>query len=170
VLRAIPALASLVFLGAGAAADAATASLAGGTLDFAAGAGAGAASDGADDIDCGSGVDRVSYAERITRVVVSLDASALDGEDANADGDGEEGDFARASCEDVVGGAGGDLLAGGPGSNRLLGGLGNDTLVTVANGDTLEGGSGDDDLLAPNGVADTLIGGETGEVAGDTGQ
>jgi hypothetical protein len=42
--------------------------------------------------------------------------------------------------------------------------------VAVANGDTLEGGPGDDDLLAPNGVADTLIGGNSGEVSGDTGQ
>ena len=60
-------------------------------------------------------------------------------------------------------------IEGVPGNDSLDGGAGNDTLDGGTGNDSLLGGSGDDTfLLAPGFGTDTVIGGETGEVDGDT--
>ncbi|HEX8105361.1 MAG TPA: calcium-binding protein [Solirubrobacteraceae bacterium] len=102
--------------------------------------------DGADVLDGGTGTDTVSYAERTTRVVVSLDGVANDGADPNVDGTSaaaEEGDNAKAI---EIAGAGNDRLAGAAGANTLKGGKGADTLVGGLGADTLDGGLGTDTI------------------------
>ena len=69
----------------------------------------------------------------------------------------------------IEGVPGNDSLDGGEGNDTLDGGEGNDTLDGGTGNDSLLGGSGDDTfLLAPGFGTDTVIGGETGEVDGDT--
>ena len=69
----------------------------------------------------------------------------------------------------IEGVPGNDSLDGGEGNDTLDGGAGNDTLDGGTGNDSLLGGSGDDTfLLAPGFGTDTVIGGETGEVDGDT--
>ncbi|MEH6750685.1 MAG: Hint domain-containing protein [Paracoccaceae bacterium] len=69
----------------------------------------------------------------------------------------------------IEGVPGNDSLDGGAGNDTLDGGEGNDTLDGGTGNDSLLGGSGDDTfLLAPGFGTDTVIGGETGEVDGDT--
>ena len=69
----------------------------------------------------------------------------------------------------IEGVPGNDSLDGGAGNDTLDGGAGNDTLDGGTGNDSLLGGSGDDTfLLAPGFGTDTVIGGETGEVDGDT--
>ncbi|WP_305884600.1 Hint domain-containing protein, partial [Limimaricola litoreus] len=81
------------------------------------------------------------------------------------------------SGDDVVeGGAGDDEIAGGHGSDTVHGGEGDDVIATggttddgIAAHDTAYGGGGDD-LFMPSADFDdaTILGGETGEVEGDT--
>jgi hypothetical protein len=72
----------------------------------------------------------------------------------------------------LYGEAGNDTLTGGRGNDTMSGGTGNDTLF-VAQGDTATGGDGDDlfvltDLGEAGSGNITIIGGEGGEVTGDT--
>ena len=72
----------------------------------------------------------------------------------------------------LYGEAGNDTLTGGRGNDTMSGGAGNDTLY-VAQGDTATGGDGDDTfILTDLGEAGsgnvTIVGGEGGEVNGDT--
>lgn len=114
-------------------------------------------------INGGAGTDVVSYAARTMAVLVTLDATANDGESG-------ETDKVMIDVENVVGGAGGDtitgsavdnVLDGGGGGDTLLGGLGNDRLIGGLGADSLRGEAGDD-VFAEGDVsngADTMVGG-----------
>jgi Ca2+-binding RTX toxin-like protein len=95
------------------------------------------AADGADRLEGGPGLDRADYRTRVSRVRVTLDGAADDGEV------GEEDDVGP-DVENVAGGAGDDLLAGGTVANRLEGGDGDDVLRGGGAGDVLSGGPGTD--------------------------
>lgn len=111
--------------------------------------------------------DVVDYGARAGAVEVSLDNVADDG-----DAGGAEGDNVRADVENVVGGAGDDVLRGSGAKNGIFGGRGDDLLfglggddeVDAADGagetDTLDCGAGADDLGRLN-PADSASGCET---------
>lgn len=84
--------------------------------------------------------DVVDYSDRPTGVFVNLGAA-----DAAAGGTGE-GDRIQG-VEDVVGGAGGDILIGDGQPNNLSGGDGNDRLVGLGGADVLDGARGTDILI-----------------------
>ena len=114
----------------------------------------GADSNGADIFNGGAGIDTVSYASRGTKVSVSIDGMANDGEAG-------ELDKVMLDVENIIGGSGDDTLAGSSADNVLVGGLGDDTISGGTGNDTLRGDAGDDTFDegdASNG-ADTLIGG-----------
>ncbi len=102
--------------------------------------------DGADQYEGGDGIDRADYSARTGAIAVHLDDVANDGED-------KEGDDVRSTVEDIIGGAGADVLTGTSGGNAtILGGAGDDML---------DGGPGDDTFdedSAANG-ADVVNGG-----------
>ena len=108
---------------------------------------------GADVLDGGAGAgDRVSYANRTSRVVVNQNVTGGDGQAA-------EGDDVRASVEVVTGTAFADNIVGAnlfP--STLFGGGGNDVL-NGGNGhtDTVNGGAGND-TINDNGGRDSHFG------------
>ena len=136
----------------------------------------GAAADGADTIGCDAvrfpgtpvtqgSADRVQYGARTIRVTVSFDGEASDGQDANDDGIGEEGDDVRDDCEAVWGSRADDTLLGGSGNDTFLGMGGADELFGGFGSDTLDAGPGDDVLSAVDGFPDTLHGGTGADTA-----
>jgi Ca2+-binding RTX toxin-like protein len=94
---------------------------------------------GADLLTGGAGVDTATYAGRTARVAARLDGLANDGETGEGD---------NLQTENVVGGAGNDLLVGDGLRNTLAGGPGNDTLNGLGQDDVLGGGPGTDLLDA----------------------
>jgi Ca2+-binding RTX toxin-like protein len=91
---------------------------------------------GADHLAGGTGLDELSYADRTNSVYVDL----LVGE-----GNGEPGENDSTSgIEQVVGGAGDDVLLGDPGDDALEGGAGRDLLDGREGADRLAGGDGFD--------------------------
>jgi Ca2+-binding RTX toxin-like protein len=96
-----------------------------------------------DTLHGGDGVDTASYAGNTASRWISLDDVANDGEDG-------EKDNVRSDVENVIGGAGRDVLTGSPANNAFTGGAGDDTL---------NGGDGDDTLLGDAGT-DTADGGQ----------
>ncbi|MCR8550778.1 Hint domain-containing protein [Salipiger sp. P9] len=88
--------------------------------------------------------------------------------DASADGSGLY----------LAGGAGADSITGGTDADEIHGDSGNDRIFASGGADTIWGGTGSDSLrgedgddsfiLETNFGNDTIIGGETGETAGDT--
>jgi Ca2+-binding RTX toxin-like protein len=111
---------------------------------------------GADVLSGLGGTDTAIYATRTTRVTVSLDNVANDG---NSD-DGPSGarDNVMADIENLTGGSGPDSLTGSAANNRIAGALGADSLFGLGGNDT---------LLANDGIADTTINcdGGTADVA-----
>jgi Ca2+-binding RTX toxin-like protein len=108
---------------------------------------------GADTLLGGKGRDAVSYEKRDARVEVTPGTTPDDGEDG-------ESDAVQADVEDVIGGAGNDLLqAVGELANRLVGGLGQDELRAGGGNDRLIGGKHGDVLFGETGD-DVLRGGE----------
>jgi Ca2+-binding RTX toxin-like protein len=113
-----------------------------------------AASPGADVMRGGAGIDTADYSARSANVTVRLDD-----EIAN---DGAAGEFDRvdADVENVIGGAGADVLEGADGvDNRLEGGARADLVLDSGGNDALDGGDGDD-LLTPGAGADDVRGGD----------
>ncbi len=100
------------------------------------------------------------------------------GSDTITGGVGNETVYAGAGNDTFFGGAGNDLAYGGAGNDTLYGGTGNDTLYGGdgndlisgdAGNDVLFGDGGDDTFLLASGFGtDSIVGGETGETAGDT--
>jgi Ca2+-binding RTX toxin-like protein len=95
---------------------------------------------GADLLEGGPGDDLADYSQRVTPVFVTVGAGLDDG------GAGEH-DTVGGDVEQVLGGAGNDVLTAGAGAAQLHGGLGDDTLRGGAGADLLDGGAGDDRLL-----------------------
>jgi Ca2+-binding RTX toxin-like protein len=104
---------------------------------------------GADVLTGGDGADTVSYAERATPVIVSLDAIANDG------GAGEN-DAVAADVENATGGDGADTLTGNPAPNVLNGGAGSDAIDGLSGPDEIHAGAGDDVVQARDGEADLV--------------
>lgn len=113
---------------------------------------------GASTIDGGDGADYVDFSAISPSVTVNL-----------ALGTATDGVFTLSlvSVENVIGGAGDDVLTGDAVSNVLNGGIGNDTVYGGIGADTINGASGDDSLLGDAGTDrldgsggnDTLLGG-----------
>jgi Ca2+-binding RTX toxin-like protein len=120
---------------------------------------------GADAIDGGDGVDTVTYAARLTRIVVYLGLISTfnDGADTNADGLSNEFDDVFFTTENVITGGYEDIVSANFVNNRA------DNVFTDNGGnDCLEGGPGNDTFVqgsAPQG-ADVMIG-NTGTDTGD---
>jgi Ca2+-binding RTX toxin-like protein len=118
---------------------------------------------GADVLSGGADHDTATYASRSGDVTVDIDNVANDGESG-------EHDNVQSDVQDVIGGAGNDLLIGSLGDNVLSGNGGEDTFVGQPGSDTFHGGAGTDtvsyaDRTGPvsagiDGVADD---GELGE-------
>ena len=92
----------------------------------------------------GSGEDTAGYALTLTRVVVSLDGVANDGQPG-------ERDNVLPDVEDVSAGDHGSVLTGSAAGNRLEGGAGRDRLTGGAGRDDLAGDTGGDTLNALDG-------------------
>lgn len=106
---------------------------------------------GNDLIDGGLGIDTVIYAGTgAIRVNLGL---------TTAQATGQGLDIIR-NVENVVTGAGNDLITGNAGANNLQGALGNDTLFGGAGNDTLSGGAGNDRLVG--GAGNDVLGGGLG--------
>jgi Ca2+-binding RTX toxin-like protein len=123
--------------------------------------------DGNDELDGGAGPDRmnggagrdtVNYENRSSRVTVTLDGVANDGE-AN------EGDNVLPNMEIVHGGTVGDDLSGDGDANGLDGGPGEDLLTGNAGGDLLDGGNAPDLIQARDGDRDRVNCGDDGDLA-----
>jgi Ca2+-binding RTX toxin-like protein len=123
--------------------------------------------DGNDELDGGPGPDRISggagrdtvdYENRSSRVIVTLDGVANDGEV-------NEGDNVLANIEIVLGGTVGDDLSGDGDANRLDGGPGEDLLVGNAGADLLGGGNAPDVVEARDGEKDRVNCGDDGDLA-----
>ncbi|WP_158511053.1 beta strand repeat-containing protein [Azospirillum thiophilum] len=92
---------------------------------------------GNDTLDGGAGQDTVSYSAATSALTVNLLTGA-------ATGGNDVGQDVLIGIEDVIAGAGDDMLIGDAGANQLTGGAGNDTLIGGAGADTLDGGDGFD--------------------------
>jgi Ca2+-binding RTX toxin-like protein len=117
---------------------------------------------GDDDLHGLGGVDVVDYSGRIAAVFVDL------GDPAPIDGAEDEFDDVGADVEDVLGGAGADLLIGSSVSNVLEGGGGDDLLDGAGSADALRGGTGLD--LAYYGTRSAAIVADLDGQSGDDGE
>lgn len=109
---------------------------------------------GADVLKGGAGVDTVDYSDRTQRGVsvrADLDGAPRD------DGQPGEQDSLGADIENLVGGAGDDVLGGNSSANRINGDAGDDSIVGGAGDDQLLGSLGDDTFIGGLG-ADTIKG------------
>ncbi|WP_425038973.1 Hint domain-containing protein [Primorskyibacter sp. S187A] len=97
----------------------------------------------------------------------SIDGQA--GADSILGGQGSDTLAGGSEADTLEGGQGNDSLLGGADDDTLLGGLGDDTFRLDGGADTAEGNDGDDtfELTDATGNA-TIVGGEDGEVSGDT--
>jgi uncharacterized repeat protein (TIGR01451 family) len=114
-------------------------------------------------VDCGAGVDAVSYGD-IGTAGVTVDLNTT-----TAQNTGAGGTDTISNCEGAVGSNGNDTLTGTPGNNNFIGLLGNDTISggggtdvieADAGNDTITGGDGNDSLLP--GTGDDSVDGGAG--------
>ncbi len=110
----------------------------------------GAASDGADEISGGGGLDTADYSARRHRIRADLAGDADDGEAG-------ERDRIHRDVENLTGGRAGDVLTGDRHANVLKGGRGNDRISGRGGRDELSGGSGRDKLRAKDAFADLVL-------------
>lgn len=136
----------------------------------------GAAANGGDAFDGGTGTDTVTYARRpdTAPVTVTIGAGATDDGAAGEADDilanvevvtgslGDDTMTAAAGGSTLNGGAGSDTLNGGAGADTLNGDAGNDTLSGGAGDDIENGGDGDDDFLAETDTDDDVYDGGAG--------
>jgi Tol biopolymer transport system component len=108
-------------------------------------------STGADRFDGGTGIDTVSYTDRNSTTIVTIDNIANDG--YTADGPATARDNVLGSVENLTGGGGNDTLKGSSIANRIIG---------MAGADRFYGLGGNDTLQAKDGIKDVLIDGSTG--------
>jgi Ca2+-binding RTX toxin-like protein len=140
----------------------------------------GAVANGADLISCGTGgdspethpwYDTVAYFSgniyngRTVALYVNPDGIANDGQDADFNKVGEEGDNVMPDCEQVWGGKANDFFEGTSGQDRFIGMEGNDGFRSNGGFDQLEGREGDDVFLAKDGQQQYLSGGDGNDVA-----
>jgi hypothetical protein len=113
---------------------------------------------GQDRVEGGPDVDTVLYDDRVAPVTVTLTGGADDGE-------GGEADDVSADVENVVTGAGADLIVGSGGANEVDAGPGNDRIDPGAGPDSVQGGAGDDFITTLDGVQDRVDCGEGSDTA-----
>ena len=137
-----------------------------------------ATNDQADLITAGGGADTITG---------ELGDDTIFGEDGNdsiAGGGGRDSIDGGLGDDFIVGGdnnntfgisgdlpdaAGADTLIGGAGNDTLLGNLGDDLLVGGVGNDSMDGAGDDDTFLLEDGFGnDTIVGGESDEITGDT--
>ena len=106
---------------------------------------------GADTISGGDGLDAVAYSDRSAAVSVDLDGQTGD------DGEPGEGDTTQGDVEDIVGGAGDDLLVGNDTANVIVGGAGNDRLKGFEGVDLFDGGAGNDSVESRDSFEDGVF-------------
>ena len=127
---------------------------------------------GNDSLVGGAGNDTLSGGADNDTLDGGADADSLLGDAGNDSllgGDGNDTLDGGTENDTLDGGANADSLIGGSGADSLLGGDGNDTLLGGTGADTMSGGGQDDTfVLEPGFGADSITGGETGEVVGDT--
>jgi uncharacterized delta-60 repeat protein len=99
---------------------------------------------GRDYLDGGTGSDTASYADQTNNVIVDLSSENISGYTVVKIG-GKDDDT-LANIENLVGGAGNDVLTATNSGSSLLGGRGNDILKGGAGDDELIGGAGNDTL------------------------
>jgi Ca2+-binding RTX toxin-like protein len=137
---------------------------------------------GSDSFSGGAGSDALSYANRTSPLVVSVDGQPNDGalgEGDNVAGDiesivaGSESDTLTGGggAERLDGGNGDDLIDGGGGDDTVLGGLdsGSDGLSGGDGNDMVRGAAGDDSLAGGPGTDDLGAGGGSDALMGDGG-
>jgi hypothetical protein len=116
---------------------------------------------GADQVHGGEGFDIATYSERTEPLTITLD-------DQPGDGEAGEGDDVRGDVEDLLGGAGSDVLTGNAGDNVLAGGDGGDRIDGGAGIDTYAADDGDDVLVARDGNREQVdCGGGADHATGD---
>ena len=93
---------------------------------------------GDDHILCWGGNDTVSFASSTDALTVDLAAGTSVGAATGHD--------TLSMCENVIGGAGNDVISGDAQANTLIGGAGNDTLRGQFGDDVLVGGVGNDSI------------------------
>jgi Ca2+-binding RTX toxin-like protein len=109
---------------------------------------------GADAFFGGNGNDTIDYSMRINSVRADLRGSIGNGQA------GENDYIAASSVENVLGGAGNDVLIGDDHDNRLAGNAGADSLVGNGGNDSLIGGDGNDSLYG--GMGSNILEGDNG--------
>ena len=147
----------------------------------------GSAGNGDDVYDAGLGADTAVYSSATNDIIVDLNAAnraaqtvlGADGAGPNPDTIGalllaagqsatqpvgfaqgvDIGTDALLGIENVIGGAGNDMIFGDALNNALIGGAGNDTLVGGVGNDLLTGGAGADQFMlsAPSEGVDTFL-------------
>ena len=118
---------------------------------------------GDDVLDGGAGLDTADYSARPPGVVVNLTAGSATSSGATD---------LLVAVENVVGGAGNDVLTGDGNVNVLSGGGGNDRLRGFAGADALDGGAGTDTVdyasfFSPNHNVGVVVNLAAGEATGD---
>ena len=93
---------------------------------------------GNDSILCLAGNDTISFATSSDALTIDLTAGTAVGTTTGHD--------TMSMCEDVIGGAGNDIIVGNADANYLSGGAGNDTIKGQFGNDALNGGIGNDSL------------------------
>ncbi|KUR70896.1 hypothetical protein AQZ52_13855 [Novosphingobium fuchskuhlense] len=99
---------------------------------------------GNDTLTGGAGIDTASYETATAAVTVNL---------VTGKATGGAGSDTLAQIENVIGGAGNDVITGNAGANTLLGGAGNDRLISGGGADILAGGKGADTFVLAAGSA-----------------
>lgn len=97
---------------------------------------------GNDSYNGGSGNDTISYSGATQSVTVNLNKGRASGAEIDQD--------KLRDIENVIGGAGDDIITGNSKSNYLIGNDGNDTLDGGKGKDTLVGGAGNDTYIVDN--------------------
>ncbi len=117
---------------------------------------------GSDTVVGGSETDTVSYSDRSAAVTVAFGtggaASTSNGDGSDPGDGGITEDDSIASCENVVGGTGGDTLTGNDFDNVITGGAGADTMSGGTGNDTFMAGASSDgtDTINGQGGEDTV--------------
>ncbi len=106
---------------------------------------------GDDVIGGGPGSDTVTYADRSRSVSVDL-GEGVGGETGESD--------QLTSIENIIGGAGNDILRGDSQNNLIRGGPGDDTITGQSGQDSLYGDAGDDFFDSADEQSDTVDGGD----------
>jgi uncharacterized delta-60 repeat protein len=108
--------------------------------------------EGADTLDGGAGSDTADYSDKIADVEVTLNGAI----DAMVMVGGVAEDTIR-SIENVIGGAGNDVLTGDAAGNILSGSDGDDTLQGAAGNDRLDGGFDADTVVFSGNLTDYAL-------------